>query len=82
VAVPVSAEAAVEPLVHYALFYIDEKDYLAKVLPFLAEGLAVGEPALVMAPGHALDLLRSGLGASPPRSGSSIYPTSCAIRPG
>ncbi|WP_079032454.1 sensor histidine kinase [Streptomyces specialis] len=54
--------AAAEPFVHPALFYGDEREYLAGTVPFVLEGLASGEPVAVAVPGGNLSLLRAELG--------------------
>jgi anti-sigma regulatory factor (Ser/Thr protein kinase) len=50
-------------LVHEALFYQDADQYLAGTVPFVLDGLAAGEPVLVAAPPHNVDLVRDELGA-------------------
>ncbi|GAA1795467.1 sensor histidine kinase [Planosporangium flavigriseum] len=50
-------------LEHRALFYRDEDEFSAGVVPFVREGLAVGEPALVALAGKRVDLVRDRLGA-------------------
>jgi hypothetical protein len=37
--------AHVDPFDHPALFYRDDREYLAGTLPFIADGLAAGAPA-------------------------------------
>ena len=49
-------------LVHEALFYTSEADFLAGCLPFVREGLASDEPTLVAVPEPNLGLLRAELG--------------------
>jgi anti-sigma regulatory factor (Ser/Thr protein kinase) len=49
-------------LVHEALFYTSEADYLAGCLPFVREGVASGEPTLVAVPEPNLGLLRGEFG--------------------
>lgn len=49
-------------LVHEALFYRDDEDYVSGIRRFLLEGLEHGEPMLVAVPGRHVDLLRWGLG--------------------
>lgn len=49
---------------HPALFYRGEAEYLDGTLPFVLDGLAVGEPVAVAVPGPRLDLLRTALGPS------------------
>lgn len=52
-----------EPFVHPALFYGDEREYLAGTVSFVRAGLAAGDPVAVAVPGENLDLIRDGLGA-------------------
>lgn len=52
-----------EPFVHPALFYGDEREYLAGTVPFVRAGLEAGDPVAVAVPGENLDLIRDGLGA-------------------
>jgi anti-sigma regulatory factor (Ser/Thr protein kinase) len=53
---------AADPFVHPALFYADEREYLAGTVPFLRAGLEAGEPAAVAVPGENLGLIRDALG--------------------
>ncbi|MFD9224625.1 anti-sigma factor RsbA family regulatory protein [Streptomyces sp. NPDC060064] len=53
-----------ESFVHPALFYRGSQEYLAGTVPFIQEGLALGEPVAVAAPGSNLELLRAELGGS------------------
>ena len=48
-------------LEHDALFYATDDEYVAGVLGFVREGLALDEPVLVSVPGWNLDLLRGAL---------------------
>lgn len=48
---------------HEALLYRDDADYLAGTVPFLVDALALGQPAMVAAPRHRIDLVRSALPA-------------------
>jgi anti-sigma regulatory factor (Ser/Thr protein kinase) len=48
---------------HEAMFYAGVDGFLAATVPFLHDGLAAGEPALVAAPAGQLDALRDVLGA-------------------
>lgn len=48
--------------VHPALFYRGETDYQAKIVPFVTEGLDLGQPVAVSVPGSRLRLVRDGLG--------------------
>ncbi|MDN3354388.1 sensor histidine kinase [Actinomadura sp. DC4] len=52
------------PFVHPALFYRGAQGYLAGTAPFVREGLRLGDPVVVAAPGPNLRLLRSELGES------------------
>ncbi|MGW2184326.1 anti-sigma factor RsbA family regulatory protein [Streptomyces sp. NPDC001719] len=54
--------SASEPFAHPALFYRDDTEYLAGTVPFVEEGLALGEPVAVAVPRGNLDLLREALG--------------------
>src|ERR1700735_5662135 len=53
--------AASDGLDHHALFYRDQREYLARVTDFLRAGLAHAEPAFVAVPGVRADLLRQSL---------------------
>ncbi|CAM3706572.1 sensor histidine kinase [Kibdelosporangium persicum] len=53
-----------DPFVHPALFYRGADEYVAGTVPFIAEGLAKGEPVAVAVPGPQLDLIRTALGSS------------------
>lgn len=48
--------------VHYALLYHSEQEYVQAVVPYVAEGLAAGEPVMVAVPRNNLELLRDALG--------------------
>jgi anti-sigma regulatory factor (Ser/Thr protein kinase) len=48
-------------LEHDAFLYTDATSYRAGLLPFIREGLALGEPVLAAVPQPGLDLLRSAL---------------------
>ncbi|GGZ73822.1 anti-sigma factor RsbA family regulatory protein [Streptomyces echinoruber] len=50
------------PFVHPALFYRDQEEYLAGIVPFVRAGLAGGEPVAVAVPGENLELVRAALG--------------------
>jgi anti-sigma regulatory factor (Ser/Thr protein kinase) len=55
--------AAEEPgLVHAALFYRSEQEYLDGIVPFLIDGLEMGQPVMAAVPGDNLAVLRDGLG--------------------
>ncbi|HET6391375.1 MAG TPA: sensor histidine kinase [Blastococcus sp.] len=47
---------------HEALFYRDDEDFLAGLLPFVREGLELDEAVVVAEPRAQLDLLRDALG--------------------
>ncbi|MET7937890.1 sensor histidine kinase [Streptomyces sp. NPDC005322] len=64
-----STETVAEPFVHPALFYRDDKEYLAGTLPFVLDGLRAAEPVAVAVPGGNLRLLRTALGPSAERVG-------------
>lgn len=51
-------------LVHSAVFYRDDQEYLDEVLPFVRGGLDHGDPVLVTVPADKLALLRDALGAA------------------
>jgi anti-sigma regulatory factor (Ser/Thr protein kinase) len=52
---------------HEAFLYAGEVDFLAGALPFLREGIAAGEPVLVVVSAARIGLLRSALGADADR---------------
>lgn len=49
-------------LLHSALFYRCEREYVDGVVPFVLDGVAKDEPVLIAVPGPNLDLLRDKLG--------------------
>lgn len=49
--------------VHAAAFYRDDPEYLARLVPFVVDGLARDEPVAVAVPGERLVLLSDALGA-------------------
>ena len=51
-------------LQHAVLLYDTDAEFRAAVADFAREGLAVGEPVLVAAPGPRLDALRAALNGS------------------
>jgi anti-sigma regulatory factor (Ser/Thr protein kinase) len=51
-----------ESFVHEGLFYQDQQEYAAGLLPFIRSGLAAEEPVLVAVPGAHLDQLRDAVG--------------------
>ena len=52
---------------HEALLYAGEVDFLAGTLPFIREGVAAGEPVLVVVSAARIGLLRSALGGDADR---------------
>jgi anti-sigma regulatory factor (Ser/Thr protein kinase) len=48
--------------VHPALFYRSDDEYRATIVPFLTEGLDLGQPVAVSVPGPRLRLVREALG--------------------
>jgi anti-sigma regulatory factor (Ser/Thr protein kinase) len=50
------------PFQHQALLYRDAAEFLAGTVPFVRDGLVVGEPVLVAVPGSHVDLLSGVLG--------------------
>lgn len=50
------------PFTHQALFYADDEGFKAGIVPFLRDGLAEGEPALVALSEEKTSLLESELG--------------------
>lgn len=52
---------------HEALLYRGEEDLLRQTVPFVREGVAQGEPTLVVLPKRKLDALRDALGADAQR---------------
>lgn len=53
-----------DTLVHPALLYATEREYLAALVPFITTGLNRGEPVAVAVPGARLRVLRAALGAA------------------
>lgn len=56
------------PFTHGALFYDDLDSFLAGTVPFLAEGIEAGEPALVAVDSRKADALRTAL----PRANGAV----------
>ncbi|MFJ8779428.1 anti-sigma factor RsbA family regulatory protein [Streptomyces sp. NPDC102476] len=54
------------PFAHPALFYRDEREYLAGVVPFVRKALAAGEPVAVAVPTENLRLLKAEIGPGEP----------------
>ncbi|MEV6180231.1 anti-sigma factor RsbA family regulatory protein [Streptomyces sp. NPDC052015] len=52
-----------ESFAHPALFYRTAREYAERMVSFVREGLAAGEPVAVAVPGPNLQLIRSALGA-------------------
>src|SRR5437588_6768669 len=52
---------------HQAAFYGDRASFLAATVPFLEEGLAAGEPVLVLVEASKIEALRASLGAKSKR---------------
>lgn len=50
--------------VHHAMFYRDDEEYLAGVVPFIEAGIASGEPVFVAVPARRLAALRQALDGS------------------
>jgi anti-sigma regulatory factor (Ser/Thr protein kinase) len=48
---------------HEAFFYADPDEFLAGTVPFVREGIGVGEAVMVAVPRHKLEPLRDALGA-------------------
>lgn len=48
-------------LAHHAIFYRDDEEYLAGIVPFIEGGLAAGEPVFVAVPPDRLAVLRGAL---------------------
>jgi hypothetical protein len=52
-------QPAMDPFVHPALFYRGIQGYLAGTMPFIREGLKLGDPVAVAVPEPNLRLLRA-----------------------
>jgi anti-sigma regulatory factor (Ser/Thr protein kinase) len=52
---------------HQATFYRDRASFLAATVPFLEEGLAAGEPVLVLVEARKIETLRASIGATSKR---------------
>jgi hypothetical protein len=75
----------VETFRHEALLYAGEVDFLTGTLPFIREGIAAGEPVLLVVSAAKIGLLRSAPtrpGSSPPGATSWTRSTAAAARPG
>ncbi|MEV2212343.1 anti-sigma factor RsbA family regulatory protein [Streptomyces sp. NPDC050997] len=60
---PSDTDGPRDPFIHPALFYGDEREYLAGTVSFIRAGLEAGDPVAVAVPGDNLALIRDGLGA-------------------
>jgi anti-sigma regulatory factor (Ser/Thr protein kinase) len=60
---PVETGGIHDPFVHPALFYEDEREYVAGTVSFVRAALEAGDPVAVAVPGENLALIRDGLGA-------------------
>lgn len=49
------------PFVHPALFYASDEEYLAALVPFIAEGVTRDQPVAVAVPAARLEMLRSAV---------------------
>jgi AcrR family transcriptional regulator/anti-sigma regulatory factor (Ser/Thr protein kinase) len=57
------AMSALKPgLVHEALVYASDEEFLARVVPFLRDGIATGQPAIAVVTPKKIALLREALG--------------------
>ncbi len=62
------AVGALQPgLVHEALLYSSNEEFLARLVPFLRDGLAAGQPAIAVVTPNKVALLREALGADAKR---------------
>ncbi|WP_329214505.1 anti-sigma factor RsbA family regulatory protein [Streptomyces sp. NBC_01485] len=52
-----------EAFEHPAMFYRTEREYVARTVSFVRDGLDAGEPVAVAVPGPSLELIRTALGA-------------------
>lgn len=52
------------PLVHSALFYRDEREYVEGIMPFIVGGLEQSQPVLIAVPPNNLALLAEALGTA------------------
>ncbi|MEV6959441.1 anti-sigma factor RsbA family regulatory protein [Streptomyces sp. NPDC051207] len=59
---PAGTAASPGPFAHPALFYRDEREYLAGTVAFVRDGLEAGDPVAVAVPGEHLRLIRDALG--------------------
>jgi anti-sigma regulatory factor (Ser/Thr protein kinase) len=50
---------------HWAMLYRGEQGFLDGALPFIREGMAAGQPTLVMVSAERIELLREALGGDP-----------------
>jgi anti-sigma regulatory factor (Ser/Thr protein kinase) len=62
----VSGLAETPGLMHAALLYRSEEEYLDAIVPFVIDGLAMGQPVMIAVPGDNLAVLRDALGGAAP----------------
>lgn len=55
--------ASLQPYRHSALFYAGPEEFLQRLVPFISDGVAAGEPTLVVVGAPKIDALRRALGA-------------------
>nr|WP_025735590.1 anti-sigma factor RsbA family regulatory protein [Mycobacterium genavense] len=67
-------------LVHSALWYHSQREFLDAVVPFALEGLAMDEPVLVAVPGDYLSLLSDALGGQGSTAGLQLIDVAEAAR--
>jgi AcrR family transcriptional regulator len=65
--VPVAMSALQPGLVHEALVYASDEEFLARVVPFLRDGVAAGQPAIAAVTPNKIALLRDALGQASER---------------
>ena len=63
-AIPVGGQQQdrVEALLHEAVFYAGQDDFVRRMSSFVLDGVGAGDPVLVMIPGHKIAPLRDALG--------------------
>jgi anti-sigma regulatory factor (Ser/Thr protein kinase) len=59
----VSGHSAISDFRHEAVFYRDAREFVDTVAQFIADGVAAGEPTLVMVSGPKIDALRARIGS-------------------
>jgi anti-sigma regulatory factor (Ser/Thr protein kinase) len=83
---PTAGEASdpLQGLVHQALIYGSDEEFIRFAVPFVEEAVAADEPALVAVQERNVENLRAALGGAPPRvtlfSGEQWYDTSARTR--